>query len=122
VWEGKDIDEGMSFGIANMRMVRDALPDARLVITEAGWASTAREFGERASQAKQKRYVDEMIAWADDMYITLFLFEAFDESWKGDPGNPDGAEKHWGLFTEERRPKLVAQDWYPDLEPAAPQE
>ena len=24
--------------------------------------------------------------------VTVFFFEAFDEPWKGDPGNPQGAE------------------------------
>ena len=52
----------------------------------------------------------------------MFFFEAFDESWKGNPDNPAGAEKHWGLFTEERRPKLVVQARYPNLEPAGPDE
>jgi exo-beta-1,3-glucanase (GH17 family) len=37
----------------------------------------------------------------------VFFFEAFDEPWKGDPGNPRGAEKHWGLFKVDRTPKQV---------------
>ena len=81
-----------------MRRVREALPDARLVITEAGWATTASEFGERASEARQARYYRELMDWAREMNITAFFFEAFDESWKGDPNNPAGAEKHWGLY------------------------
>lgn len=122
VWEQRSIDEGLSYGIRNMQDVRDNLPDARLVITEAGWASTAVEFGDRAGQPEQKRYYEEIYEWAAEQNITTFFFEAFDESWKGDPNNPAGAEKHWGLFTEERRPKLVMRDLYPDLEPAASHE
>lgn len=38
---------------------------------------------------------------------TVFFFEAFDEPWKGDPDNPLGAEKHWGLFNVDRTPKEV---------------
>ena len=41
------------------------------------------------------------------MNITTFFFEAFDEDWKGDDKEPLGAEKHWGLFTQDRKPKLV---------------
>lgn len=119
VWEEKDIDEGLSYGIRNLEDVRRALPEAQLVITEAGWASTANEFGVRASQEKQRRYYHELRAWSGAHRITTFWFEMFDESWKGDPNNPAGAEKHWGLFTEERRPKLVMREMYPDLEPAA---
>jgi exo-beta-1,3-glucanase (GH17 family) len=106
-WEDKDIEDSIAYGIANMNAVRQALPDSQLVITEAGWASTASEFGTRADEAKQKRYYEALFKWAETMHITTFFFEAFDESWKGDPTNPLGAEKHWGLFTEARKPKLV---------------
>ncbi|MEQ8769082.1 MAG: glycosyl hydrolase family 17 protein [Phycisphaerales bacterium] len=111
VWENKGIDEGLGYGVENMRRVREALPDATLVITEAGWATTASEFGERASEAHQQRYYRELDAWARDMNITTFFFEAFDESWKGDPNNPMGAEKHWGLFFEDRTPKRAVRQW-----------
>ena len=45
------------------------------------------------------------------MNITTFLFEAFDEDWKGGPGNPFGAEKHWGLFTVDRKAKISMQNF-----------
>lgn len=109
VWEGKDIDEGLSFSIENYMEVKQALPDARIVITEAGWATIATEFGERASEEKQWQYYQEFMAWAEEMNITTFWFEAFDEDWKGEPGNMMGAEKHWGLYTVDRKPKLVMQ-------------
>jgi exo-beta-1,3-glucanase (GH17 family) len=107
VWEGKDIDEAMPYSIANLQAVRNALPHSRLVITEAGWASSASEFGTRASEEKQKRYYEDLFAWTDKMNITTFFFEAFDEDWKGETNNPLGAEKHWGLFTVDREPKQV---------------
>lgn len=112
VWEGKDIDEGMSYTIENMKEVRSALPNSRLVITEAGWASIASEFGDRASEKKQLRYYNEIMDWAKKMNITTFFFEAFDEDWKGDLGNHLGAEKHWGLFTVDRKPKQVVKKEY----------
>jgi len=108
-WEGKDIDEAMPFSIANLQAVRNALPHSRLVITEAGWATTASEFGPRAGEEKQKRYYHDLFAWTEQMNITTFFFEAFDEDWKGDPNNPLGAEKHWGLFTVDRKPKQVVR-------------
>lgn len=107
IWEERGIEEGISYGIENMQRVRDALPDARLVITEAGWATTASEFGPRASEEHQLRYFRELYDWAREVNITTFFFEVFDESWKGDPNNPLGAEKHWGLYFEDRTPKLV---------------
>lgn len=107
IWEGRDIDEGMSFTIENVNEVVMALPKTQIVITEAGWATIASEFGERASQEKQKQYCKELLEWANFNNITTFLFEAFDEDWKGNPENPFGAEKNWGLFTVDRTPKSV---------------
>ena len=115
LWEGKDIDEGLSFTIENIQSVRNALPHSRIVISEVGWATLASEFGERASEEKQMRYYTELTEWASKMQITTFWFEAFDEDWKGNPDNPNGAEKHWGLFTVNRKAKLVMHKMYPDL-------
>ena len=36
VWEGKDINEGLSYSIQNIQQVRDSLPEERSVIDEAG--------------------------------------------------------------------------------------
>lgn len=110
VWEGKDIDEGMSYSIANVQRVKDSIPDAKIVITEAGWASVASEFGERASEEKQLEYYRDLMQWSADMNITTFFFEAFDEDWKGNPDNMMGAEKHWGIFTVDRKPKKVVNE------------
>jgi len=110
VWEGKDIKEAMSYTIENVQKVRNALPESKLVITEAGWATVSSEFGERASEEKQKQYYKDLMAWSAEMNITTFFFEAFDEDWKGETANPLGAEKHWGLFTVDRKPKKVMQE------------
>jgi exo-beta-1,3-glucanase (GH17 family) len=117
VWEDKDIDEGLSYTIDNLQLVRDVLPDSPMVIAEAGWATIASEFGDRANEGKQMRYYKELFDWAAEMNITTFWFEAFDEDWKGDPNDPLGAEKHWGLFTVEREAKLLMQHKYPELAP-----
>lgn len=116
-WEGKGIDEALSFTIENIQAVRNALPESKIVIAEAGWATIASEFGERASEESQKRYYHELMSWAAQMNITTFFFEAFDEDWKGNPDNPLGAEKHWGIFTVDRKAKLVMYEQYPDLVP-----
>lgn len=107
VWEGRDIDEGIRYSIENVQKVRNALPDSRIVISEAGWATTSSEFGDRASEQKQKQYYDWLMEWSKQMNITTFFFEAFDEPWKGNPNDPYGAEKHWGLYFVDRTPKLV---------------
>jgi len=108
-WEEKTIEEALPYTIDNMVRVRDALPGKPMAILEAGWATTAVEFGDRASEASQARYYRELRDWARATNTTVFFFEAFDEPWKGDPNNPLGAEKHWGLFFEDRTPKQVMQ-------------
>ena len=62
-------------------------------------------------------YYHDLYAWAGKMNITTFFFEAFDEDWKGELNDPLGAEKHWGLFTVDRKAKLVMHDLYADPAP-----
>ena len=114
-WEKKEIDGAMAYTVANLAAVRKALPHSRIVITEAGWATVAKEFGARADEAKQEKYYQDLFAWTGQMNITTFFFEAFDEDWKGDSTDLLGAEKHWGLFTVDRKAKLAMQKLYPDL-------
>lgn len=110
VWENKPIDEALAYTIENVEGVRAAIPDKPIAILEAGWATTATEFGERANEADQLHYFKEMKEWADDTNTSVFWFEAFDETWKGDENDPHGAEKHWGLFFVDRAPKQVFRD------------
>jgi exo-beta-1,3-glucanase (GH17 family) len=109
-WEKKTIDEALSYTIENMERVHAALPDSQVAILEAGWATTAIEFGDRANEENQTRYFSELNDWATEKNITVFFFEAFDEPWKGDSNVPLGAEKHWGLFFVDRTPKQVMSD------------
>jgi exo-beta-1,3-glucanase (GH17 family) len=115
IWEGKDIVEGLSFTIENIERVKKALPNAEIIVGEVGWATISSEFGKRASEEKQLRYFKEVTEWAAEQNVTLFWFGAFDEDWKGSPNDPWSAEKHFGLFTMDRKPKLVMQELYPDL-------
>ena len=114
VWEGKSVEEAAAYTIENLDGVRSRHPGVAIVIGEAGWASEASEFGPRASESAQKQYVDWLLGWSAKNHVTTFVFEAFDEDWKGNPLNPDGAEKHWGLWDIHRRPKEVIRekgDW-----------
>ena len=108
-WEEKTIDEALAYTVENIQRVHEALPNKPIAILEAGWASVAVEFGNRASESNQARYFRELGDWAAETNTTVVFFEAFDEPWKGNPNNPDGAEKHWGLFNVDRTPKAVFQ-------------
>jgi exo-beta-1,3-glucanase (GH17 family) len=115
LWEGQDIDTGLAYSVGNYKEVIDSLPGKQIVITELGWATTASEFGERASEENQLRYYNDIYNWAEKNNVTTFFFEAFDEPWKGNPDNPNGAEKHWGIFFVDRTPKLVMKEMYKHL-------
>ncbi|NND59435.1 MAG: glycosyl hydrolase [Gammaproteobacteria bacterium] len=110
-WEEKTIDEALPYTIANIEDVHRALPNKPVAVLEGGWATIADEFGHRASEAQQARYYREVEQWATKTNTTFFFFEAFDEPWKGDPNNPMGAEKHWGLFNVDRSPKQLMQQY-----------
>jgi exo-beta-1,3-glucanase (GH17 family) len=107
VWEHKTIDEALAFTVENIEAVRAALPGKPIAILEAGWPTVASEFGDAASEENQARHVGELRRLAAATNTTVFLFEAFDEPWKGDADNPLNAEKHWGLFNVDRTPKTA---------------
>jgi exo-beta-1,3-glucanase (GH17 family) len=111
LWEYKRIDEALAYTKANVAAVAAANPGKPIVITEAGWATASNGRGmhaEDATEALQAIYLRDLLAWTRRQGLLCFVFEAFDEPWKGsdDPLEP---EKHWGLFTVDRRPKPVIE-------------
>ena len=109
VWEYKTIDQGMQYTIQNYNAVVNKYPNKLVVITEAGWATRSNGLGipkENVNPETQKIYYRALNNWSKSDSILTFVFEAFDEPWKGseDPNEP---EKHWGLFTVDRKPKLA---------------
>lgn len=111
VWEYKNIGEAMQYTLDNYHSVADLYPDKQVVITEAGWATNTNGRGielDNVCQERQKTYYQDLMQWSEQENILTFVFEAFDELWKGsdDPMEP---EKHWGLFTVDRQPKKVMQ-------------
>ena len=121
VWEYKHIHEALEYTKDNIASVAQRHPDKPIVITEAGWCTNSNGRGmhaEHAVQELQAVYHADLMAWTQAEGLLCFVFEAFDEAWKGSP-DPLEPEKHWGLFTADRRPKLAMQPLYPDLLPAA---
>ena len=121
VWEYKHIHEALDYTKDNVASVARLYPDKPVVITEAGWCTNSNGRGmhaEHAVQELQAIYYQDLMDWTRAEGLLCFVFEAFDEPWKGSP-DPLEPEKHWGLFTVERRPKRVMRASYPDLEPAA---
>lgn len=111
VWEYKHIHEALGYTIENYLAVKHTHPNTPVVITEAGWATNSNGRGIEAhnvSEEMQKIYVEDLMNWADNEKIITYVFEAFDEEWKGSP-HPLEPEKHWGLYKIDRTPKLVMQ-------------
>ena len=109
LWEYKTIAEALAYTQENVRSVSCQYPNKQLVISEAGWATRSNGRGMNADHATseiQARYCTELVQWTRDQGILTFLFEAFDEPWKGSP-DPLEPEKHWGLFTVDRQPKFA---------------
>lgn len=111
VWEYKSIDEALAYTKANVHDVIQANPGIPVVITEAGWTTNSNGRGidpQNANQSLQHAYLDQLFSWIDEEQLITFVFEAFDEPWKGSP-DPMEPEKHWGLYTVDRKPKLAVQ-------------
>lgn len=114
VWEYKGIHEGLSFTQQNYYDVANRYPDKPVVITEAGWATNSNGRGinpDNVSEELQDIYYRDLINWCDKESILTFVFEAFDEPWKGSSEELE-PEKHWGLFKVDRKPKLVLQELF----------
>ncbi len=121
LWEYKHVHDALLYTQENFNSVAHRYPDKPVVITEAGWATRSNGRGmqaEHASPEWQGHYYHELMAWSQEAGILTFVFEAFDEPWKGsdDPLEP---EKHWGLFTVDRQPKAAMHEVYAEMLPAA---
>jgi exo-beta-1,3-glucanase (GH17 family) len=119
VWEYHTIEGALEYTKQNFKSVANHYPDKPMVITEAGWTTRSNGRGIEpwnASQEFQAHYYSQLMDWSNHKQILTFVFEAFDEPWKGsdDPHEP---EKHWGIFTVDRKPKLVMQELYAHLWP-----
>ncbi len=118
LWNGRPLDGAMAWlGEQYDNTVR-LHPGVPVIIGESGWATsndpTRNKPGEEGalmkaevSVAAQENYLRQHYRWIKERQVATFLFEAFDESWKGggDKVPPQVAEKHWGVFDSQRKPK-----------------
>ncbi|WP_372767371.1 glycosyl hydrolase family 17 [Lutibacter sp.] len=84
-------------------------------IGETGWATESGTtfYGANGSGAtdeyKAKLFYDYMRSWTNEVGMSCFYFEAFDEHWK-DAQNPLGSENHFGLLTLDGKAKFALWD------------
>ena len=118
-WEYRSIHDALEFTKQNYHSVVDHYPGKPVIITEAGWTTAANGRGidpHNASEELQASYYQQLLDWTTEEKILTFVFEAFDEPWKGSP-DPLEPEKHWGLFRLDRTPKPAVQAQYAEMMP-----
>ena len=111
VWLKTSLKNAVQFTIEDYQKTKQIYPNTPIVFTEFGWAtmSNGPMIKDETNEKSQKTYLDEIMAWSQKEKISMFIFEAFDEPWKGS-NQPDEPEKHWGIYDVHRKPKLWAKN------------
>lgn len=113
LWNGRQLDEALPWLREQLAAVAAAHAGRPVVIGETGWATSVAATGEQArlikgktGEAEQAVFYRTARAWAEEERVPCFVFEAFDENWKGGD-DPAEVEKHWGLFRADRTAKAA---------------
>lgn len=106
LWQRVPYTEAVALTISEYHKTVEAFPDKPVIFTEFGWTTSATENMnlDETNEVFHKGYLNQMLDWSAKNQVTMFIFEAFDEPWKGG-NNPLEAEKHWGIYTVDRKPK-----------------
>ena len=111
VWEYHTVDTAMNYTQLNIQSVFEVHPNIPIVITEAGWTTQSNGRGIESWNADtnlQAEYCHQLHQWSQSVGMLTFMFEAFDEPWKGS-SDPQEPEKHWGFYYVDRTPKPVVE-------------
>ena len=113
MWNSQTLHDAVSWTEKTFNDIQALHPSKQIVLGESGWATSSISdngdesliIGEANEQA-QAKFFKEYRAWLEANRITSYYFEAFDEKWKGGEDQEDGiAEKNWGVFRSDRKPK-----------------
>ncbi|MDP8220298.1 MAG: hypothetical protein P9X26_03060 [Candidatus Stygibacter frigidus] len=124
LWNGKTLDESIPWLDKTYNEISAFHNGKQVVLGEIGWATIynpdKKGPGEQGTLIKgevslqaQEKFLIQLDDWIIKNHVTTFLFEAFDESWKGG-GEASGAneiEKNWGVFYEDRTPKVSFKNY-----------
>lgn len=122
---GETVDVAVEMNREHYQTVKELFPDKQVLFTEVGWTTRTTPITpemkaawekenpdavempgmkpEQVSVENQKRYITELSEWLEKEQIVGFIFEAFDEPWKG--SQPESSECNWGLYYVDRTPK-----------------
>ncbi|MBN1827003.1 MAG: hypothetical protein JW958_12135 [Candidatus Eisenbacteria bacterium] len=116
LWNGVLLEDAVDWLRGILEEIRAAHPDREILLGETGWATAKHDEGEQArlikgktGEREQKVFIRNLTAWSEKEGIPFFLFEAFDENWKGGE-YPEEVEKHWGVYRADRTPKKAVAD------------
>lgn len=110
-WDGVRVNDAAQHVIDKYNLLKQAYPTEEVAILETGWPTEGDVHGDAVpSEANQEKFLGDFIPLAKENNIKYFIFEAFDEPWKG-----SGVESHWGIYYEDRalKPRLEGI-LYPD--------
>ena len=110
LWNGKTLDNAIEWmDTIYYQDVKAKHPGKEIAIGETGWATNYNPEktgpGEQGTQIKgevsveaQEEYLIQLNNWINKNQVTTFLFEAFDEPWKGggEDTGPNEVEKTLG--------------------------
>lgn len=124
LWNGKLLENAIEWLDLTYREVRKIHPAQTVVLGEVGWATrfNAEKTGPgeqgtlikgEVSVAAQGLFLIQLEEWINRSGVTTFLFEAFDEPWKGGGGESGSSEveQNWGVYYENRQPKESMQTY-----------
>jgi len=124
LWNGKTLDDAINWLDKIYHDLEEIHQDRMIVIGETGWATDYNRDktgpGEQGTLIKgevglkaQSEFLIQLNEWVESNRVTTFLFEAFDEPWKGGGENSPAneVEKHWGVYNEDRTSKESFQKY-----------
>lgn len=122
LWNGRQVEEAMAWTSGVYDSIVRLHPGVPIILGETGWSTqydpTQIGPGSEGTLMKgevsiraQESYLRQHYAWVEANQVPVILFEAFDENWKGGGAatSPEASEKHWGVFTADRKPKASFQ-------------
>ncbi len=118
LWNGKTLENAIPWLDETFAGIKQFHPAKTLVLGEIGWATDynpdKKGDGEQGTLIKgevgveaQETFLLQLDQWINENQAATFLFEAFDEPWKGggEASGPKEIEKNWGVYYQDRQPK-----------------
>jgi parallel beta-helix repeat protein len=105
-WEAQSVENAAAYVAQRYDELHVQYPDKPIVIGETGWPTSGNAQGAaQPGTPEQIQFFEDFTTWAEANDVMYYWFEAFDEPWKC--ADSLEVECHWGLFTEDRWPKVT---------------